>query len=815
VRARLPQVLGSTGQVAWVTDAGGEDAVEIAAADGSSAGTDPRRVAGGAIGRVESMAASPDGRSLAAASRDGRLHVIDVASGSVTELASSGNGEVSGLAWSTDSAWLAWSHPGPTPLRQLRMAQPGTGVTVEVTDGRFIDTDPVFTLDGLYLAFLSRRNFDPVYDAHFFDLSFPYGYRPFLVPLAAVTPSPFGPLVDGRPAGRGHGGDHDDDEDGEHEDGGASGSESRDGASSAEADRASVPVGSGPVPADGPGADGPGAGGPGAGRSGAGRGGSGRVKPVTVDADGLASRIVQVPVEEARYTSLHAVKGGLAWLRVPVAGELGEGGATAADEDERPLLQRFDLVQRHCTDLVEELDWFTVSGDGTRLLVGDHGKLHVMPATREADPDNPGDRVRVDLSRARYQSDPAALWRSAYAEMGRIIRHDFWIPDMAEADWDGSLEAYRPLLDRIAGPRDFADLLYEVMGELGSSHAYVVPSDAGGHGGLRRVGMLGADLEREPDGSWRVTRILPGESSDPRASSPLAAPGAGIAPGDQVLAIDGQPIGDAGPGPLLAGAAGKPVELTVVPADGGPRRRAAVTTLRDDRRLRYQDWVAGRRRVVHERGGGAIGYLHVPDMVSEGWADFHRDLRGEMTRDALIIDVRGNRGGHTSQLVIEKLARRVIGWDMGRGLQATTYPIDAPRGPVVALADEFAGSDGDIVTAAIKILGLGPVVGARTWGGVIGIDVPFHELADGSEISVPRYATWLSGYGWGVENYGVAPDIEVIPTPDEHAAGTDRQLDTAIQMVTEALATAPAAAVPATSNRPSRRRPALPPRPGA
>jgi tricorn protease len=809
VRARLPQVLGSTGQVAWVTDAGGEDAVEFAAADGSSAGADPRRVAGGAIGRVESMAASPDGRSLAVASRDGRLHVIDVASGSVTGLASSGNGEVSGLSWSGDSAWLAWSHPGPTPLRQLRMAQPGTGITVEVTDGRFIDTDPVFTLDGLYLAFLSRRSFDPVYDAHFFDLSFPYGYRPFLVPLAAVTPSPFGPLVDGRPASSGHGSE--DDDDGDHEDGGHGGADSPDSGTSAEGDRSSVPVATGPAPAGESGAGESGAGESGAG---AGRGGSRRVKPVTVDADGLASRVVQVPVEESRYTSLRAVKGGLAWLKVPVAGELGEGGTGAPDEDQRPLLQRFDLGQRRCTDLVDELDWFTVSGDGTRLLVGDHGKLHVMPATREADPDNPGDRVQVDLSRARNMSDPAALWRSAYAEMGRIIRHDFWIPDMAGADWDGALEAYRPLLDRIAGPRDFADLLYEVMGELGSSHAYVMPSDAGGPGGRRRVGMLGADLERDPDGSWRVARILPGESSDPRASSPLAAPGAGISPGDRIVAIDGQPLGDEGPGPLLAGAAGRPVELTVVPAGGGQRRRAAVTTLRDDRRLRYQDWVAGRRRVVHERGGGAIGYLHVPDMVSEGWADFHRDLRGEMTRDALIIDVRGNRGGHTSQLVIEKLARRVIGWDMGRGLQAVTYPVDAPRGPVVALADEFAGSDGDIVTAAIKILGLGPVVGARTWGGVIGID-GFHELADGSEITVPRYATWLSSYGWDVENYGVAPDVEVIPTPDEHAAGTDRQLDTAIQMVTEALAATPAAPVPATSNRPSRRRPALPPRPGA
>jgi len=165
--------------------------------------------------------------------------------------------------------------------------------------------------------------------------------------------------------------------------------------------------------------------------------------------------------------------------------------------------------------------------------------------------------------------------------------------------------------------------------------------------------------------------------------------------------------------------------------------------------------------------------------------------------------------------VIEKLARRVIGWDVSRGLQPSTYPLDAPRGPVIAVADEFAGSDGEIVTAAIKILRLGLVVGARTWGGVIGIDVPFHQLADGSEISVPRYAGWFDGYGWGIENHGVDPDVEIIPLPGDLAAGIDRQLETAVRLATDALAASPAAAAPDTSDRPSKRRPALPPRPGA
>jgi tricorn protease len=237
-----------------------------------------------------------------------------------------------------------------------------------------------------------------------------------------------------------------------------------------------------------------------------------------------------------------------------------------------------------------------------------------------------------------------------------------------------------------------------------------------------------------------------------------------------------------------------------------------MVALKDERRLRYQDWVAGRRRLVRELGQGRIGYLHVPDMVSGGWADFHRDLRSEMQHDALIVDVRSNGGGHTSQLVLEKLARRVIGWNVPRGLHPGTYPVDAPRGPVVALADECAGSDGDIITAAIRSLGLGPVVGTRTWGGVIGYDET-HELVDGTGITVPRYAFWFSQFGWGVENHGVDPDVEVLVSPGDWAAGKDTQLETAVRLTLETLASRPAAAAPTTSDRPSRRRPPLPPRP--
>jgi len=773
-RHRLPQVLGQTGQVAWISDADGADAVEIAPAAGpelapGSPPPGPRRLAGGQLGLVSELAAAPDGSTLAVAARDGRVLLVDVASGAVRELASSDDGTVSGLAYAPDSAWLAWAHPGPQPLSRIKLARLADGLVVDATEGRFIDSEPAFTRDGKYLAFMSARIFDPVYDAHFFDLSFPYGSRPYLVALAADTPSPFAPLTAGRPPGDGP-----DKPDGSDDDGAGEADGGQAGGDKAGGDKADAPP------------------------------------PVVVDVPGLAERVLSMPVAESRYSALRAVAGGLAWLREPVIGVLGEGATVPDGSKPRPVLERYDLTRRKATDLVTGLDWFEVSGDGEWLVVRDGGDLRVVPAQRKADPDG-GDTVQVDLSRARFLAELPALWRHAYGEVGRYMRHDFWVPDMSGVDWDGVAEEYRPVLSRVASPAEFADLLWEVVGELGTSHAYIRASRPPGEDGDGEPGLLGADLARDPDGSWRIARVLPGESSDPRARSPLAAPGTAVQPGDILLAVDGRPVDpQAGPGPLLIGAAGKPVELTVA-TGAGPARRFAVTPLASERRLRYQDWVAGNRRLVRELSGGRAGYLHIPDMMGEGWAHFHRDLRVEMARDTLIMDIRMNRGGHVSELVVEKLARRIMGWDMPRSMRPVSYPKDTPRGPVVALADENAGSDGDMITAAIKILGLGTVVGARTWGGVIGIGEPFR-LVDGTSMTVPRYAIWLNGFGWGVENHGVDPDTEVLISPDDWAAGRDPQLETATRLAIEQLAARPAAQPPDYSGRPSRARPPLPPR---
>ncbi|MFI1025955.1 S41 family peptidase [Streptomyces olivaceus] len=802
VRVRLPEMLGESGRIAYVSDAEGEDAVEIAHLPRATGGRAARRLASGRLGRVLELVSDPTGDRLAVASHDGRLLLLDVtegdtevarvldavdapetetapgagptrtgaepapataaaagataaaAGGTVTELTRSVNGPVRDLAFSPDGAWLTWSHPGiGRTLRQIRMARIGgqngpAPLIVDVTDGRFEDENPVFTRDGRYLAFLSWRGFDPVYDVHTGDLSFPLGCRPYLVPLSSATPSPFALNPEGRPAAGGL--DPLEDESGE---GGA----------------------------------------------------------VTVETEGLASRVTPFPVTASKYSTLCPVEGGgLVWLRWPISGALGETFANPADPSEQPTLEHFHLAKARKSELVDHLDWFRVSGDGSRLVVLDEGDLRAVPATEAGDGDS---TTWIDLRRILHEADPAAEWRQAYDEAGRLTRAHFWDPGMCGIDWDAVLDQYRPLVERVASPDDFADLLREVLGELGTSHAYVAAArrNEGPAHYQRRQGLLGANFVCR-EGSWLVRRILPGDSSDSRARSPLA--GTGIREGAVLTHVDGRPVDPVtGPFPLLAGAGGTTVELTFAPAEGGPgpSRRVAVVPLTDERPLRYQDWVAKRREVVRELSGGRCGYLHIPDMGGSGWAQFNRDLRMEVSRPALIVDVRGNAGGHISELVVEKLTRTILGWDLTRDAQPVSYASNAPRGPVVAVADEATSSDGDMITAAFKLLRLGPVVGQRTWGGVVGM-TGRHVLGDGTVITVPMNAAWFDAYGWSVENYGVAPDVEALRTPLDWAEGRYTVLDEAVRLALELLAANPPATPPGYTGVPDRSRPPLPPR---
>jgi tricorn protease len=740
IRAREPVVLGQTGYGAIVTDADGEDSVEIAHLAGEER---PRQIASGELGRVLHLAGDPAGERVAAISHDGAIRLVDVGSGGIREVGRSPEGEALSPSFSPDGRYLLWSQPSTVTadLHQLMIHDTRSdGPPVPLTSGTFHDHDPAFTSDGKHVVFLSERTFDPEYDPHEFALSFAGSTRPWLIPLSATEPPPFGPSTEGW----------------------------RISAPDKQPDRD------------------------------AGKSDGEEDEPETVvspdlDREGAEDRAVPFPVRSGQYRRLKTSLTGVLWIEMNrETGVLGTRRAGVSGEPKPDSLQLWSMEKRAVETVVDAVGDYSVSGDGRRLVVRHKENVTVTPADHKAKEDEPG-VVKVDLSRLRFDVSPRAEWAQMFDESARLMRDHFWREDMDGVDWDDVVTRWRPVVDTLATTDDFHDMLWETVAELNTSHAYVIPTELPGDQ-TRRLGLLGADLSASDDG-WVIERILPGESSDPDARSPLRAAGVDARPGDSIVAVDGARFDPSfGPATRLLGAAGKPVELTL--RRDGEDRRVVVVPLDDEEVLRYQDWVRSRRVYVEQHSSGRLGYLHVPDMASTGWAQLHRDLRHATRREGLIVDVRYNRGGHTSQLVLARISKRLVGWVTGRhNREVYSYPIAAPRGPVVLVANEYSGSDGDIINAASQAVGVGPVVGVRTWGGVVGIDGRFH-LVDGTSITQPRYAFWLEGKEWGVENHGVDPDIEVVHSPADFFGENDPQLDRAIEEALARLEETPALGPP-------------------
>jgi tricorn protease len=352
-----------------------------------------------------------------------------------------------------------------------------------------------------------------------------------------------------------------------------------------------------------------------------------------------------------------------------------------------------------------------------------------------------------------------------------------------------------------------------MQGELGTSHAYEIGGDH------RRppqmaLGYLAVDLRFvEADASYEITRIVTGDPWDAGADSPLNAVGVEAKPGERIVAVNGQRTSrERPPQALLVHQAATKVELTLATSEGASMstRNVLVTTLADEVPARYREWVERNRSWVHEQSRGRVGYFHLPDMMSAGFAEFHRYFTTECDRDGLIVDVRYNRGGHVSQLLLEKVARKRVGYATARWGHTSPYPGEAVVGPVVALTNEHAGSDGDIFSPGFKLMGIGPLVGMRTWGGVIGIS-PRHTLVDGTQTTQPEYSFWFNDVGWGIENYGTDPQIEVDNAPQDATAQRDRQLETALATTLQLIERA-GSGKPQFGDRPNLRRSHLPPR---
>jgi tricorn protease len=725
VRYRLAAWLADGQRLAAVRDDGTEPRLAVLSADG----TTPERVLEGLdVGHVLELRPAPVGELVALRNHRNELAVVDAAAGTLQVLDQSPFGReedlrrMHGLTWSPDGQWLAYAFRINTRQTAIKLAHIPTGATHQITEPVLNDVEPAFDPAGRYLYFIGARDLDPVTDNAQFEWSFPRTMRPYLITLRRDLRSPFTPTPEG-PAAKPETGKPD-----EHKEQDA------------------------------------------------------RPPEVTIDLEGITTRVIAFPVEEARYGQVQGTSTGVVFTWHPITGERNKplvAGHVEADG----VLEGYTFETHKREELVDGVSEITVTPDGKTLLYRAGDRLRSIKAGEK--PQGEGDRPGresgwIDLDRAKVSVRPESEWRQMFGEVWRLQREQFWVADMGGVDWPAVYQRYAPLVERIGSRGELSDLIWEMQGELGSSHAY----ESGGEYRPRpeyAQGYLGVDWAYDPaSGRYTIARIVRGDPWDAKATSPLLAPGTNAVVGDAVVAINGQAVGNGtSPQQLLVNQAEAEVQVTLQPAAGGAARTVTVRTLAGEQRARYLDWVAANRQKVREASGGTLGYLHIINMAYDGFGDFHRQFLTEYDFDGLVVDVRGNGGGMVSGLLLEKLARRRLGYDYQRWGQPTPYFKEAPRGPMVALTDENAGSDGDIFSHAWKMLDLGPLIGKRTWGGVVGID-PYIPLVDGGQTTQPEFSFWFRDVGWGVENYGTEPTIEVDYPPQAYVAGTDPQLERAI-----------------------------------
>ncbi len=862
VRYRLGDWLSDGQRLVVVSDELGEELLEVYDAE---PGAPPRRLEGLDIGRPLALKASPVEDKVALVNHRHELMVVDLKQGAVTTVDRSPYRRMAGFDWSPDGRWLAYGYSGTVQTTELRLCRLGDGGEEQAGDGEteasgplvrrnadgstvyrvtqpvLHDIAPSFDPEGKHLYFLSHREFNPVYDGLHFDLGFPWGMRPYLLTLQADLPNPFVPHPElgamdeeDEDEEAGEEGDEQDAEQGDGEEDGAAAEEADSGAEG-EADdddggEDGGETGDGeatPVwrtaPPEGPSLD--------TGLFEHTGGGDdkredkakdkGREKrkgdrqALEIDLENIERRIFPFPVPDGRYGQIAGIKGKAIFTDFPIEGQLDSDEGWSEDEEpENGVLRAYTFADYRDEVLADNVNWFDLAFNGKKLLYGSGTRLRVIGAGEKAPTGggHPRKTGWVDLSRVKVSVSPQSEWEQMFREAWRLQRDHFWTEDMAQVDWQTVYHRYFPLISRVSTRGEFSDLMWEMQGELGTSHAYEYGGDYR-PGPRYSQGFLGAAFTWDGKaGGYRVGSLLVGDPWDARATSPLAEPGMDVQPGDLLVAINGQPLDEeTGPAQLLVNQARQTVLLSFAARqEGDGLHHIGVRALASESLAHYRAWVEANRRRVHAATGGRVGYVHIPDMGPGGYAEFHRGYLAEVDRDALIVDVRYNGGGHVSQLILEKLARRRIGYDLSRWGGLMPYPQESVAGPLVALTNEHAGSDGDIFCHSFKLLKLGPLVGKRTWGGVIGIS-PHHPLVDGTVTTQPEFSFWFEDVGWNVENYGTEPDIEVENAPQDYQAGADPQLERAVAEALRLLEERPVLK-PDLATRPSRALPRLPAR---
>ncbi len=645
------------------------------------------------------------------------LYAIEPGRGRITTIATASRREDFDVAVSPDGAWLAYTAERPNYHRDLVLYEFASGARHVVTDGMADVAAPAFSRDGRYLFFAASTNSGPLQ----VGLNMTSQERPYRAGLYAAVLA-----ADGESPLAPRSGDEE------------AADETGDDGQEDDEDKPATPA-------------------------------------TRIDPAGLGERLVALQVAERNYANLAVADDGrLYYLQRVQAGATNE--PPGADENEQNALVRYDFEEREASTLLSGVNGFELAAGGKHLLLAkSDGSLAVAEIGDELKPE----AVKLDGLRARI--DPRVEWALIFDEAWRMEKEYFYDPDMHGLDWQAVYERYRPLVAHVGRREDLNELLVEMIAEMQVGHNNVRGGDVW-RGNATGTGLLGANVEIA-DGRYRLARIYGGERWNPFLRAPLAQPGNAARAGEYLLAIDGEPLTAADNlFARLQGTAGRQVRLTVGPrADGRDARDIVVEPVESERLLRLWGWIEANRRAVDEATGGRVGYVYLPNTAGAGYTYFNRLFFPQVDREALIIDERSNGGGQAANYITDVLSRQHLsGWKDRDGLVFNT-PAGALHGPKVMLIDQDAGSGGDYLPYAFRELGIGTLVGTRTWGGLIGIYAN-PQLVDGGTLTVPFFRFYDTDHRWTIENEGVAPDIEVTLDPLATNAGRDTQLERAIEI---------------------------------
>lgn len=724
-------------QVAFISDLTGEEEVYVVPQDGLKPAQ--QITSGGAAMRYQPEWSS-DGKRIAFGDKDGKVFVVTISDRKQIQITDTPRGQIRDYAWSPKGNYLAFSMAASgSGFSSVYVWNAADGKLTRVTDDMFNSFNPAWDPQGNYLYFISDREFAPQISQIEFNYATNRDAYVYALALRRDVKHPFPPESDEVTVAK-------PDAEKPKTEGDTTKPEAEKPAPSPQAEaKSDTPK----PPAN-----------------------------LVIDFDGIATRVARVPLPAENYAGLAAKAGHLIYA-------IGAPFYYGRQADRTPQLRIFAFKDRKETTIAEDIRAYVLSDDGSKLLVAQGPAYNLYDATPQ------GDKTRKTVSTAGLFVDrvPAEEWNQIFNEVWRRYRDWFYVSNMHGYDWAALREQYKPLLQYVAHRSDLNYVIAEMISELTVQHAYV----EGGDFQIPprpRVGLPGARFELDKEsGRYRISKIFEGQNEEDIYRSPLTEIGVNLSVGDYVLAIDGEELkGTDDPYRLLRNKADNPISLTVnkTPSMTGARV-VSYRPITDEGNLIYLNWVNNNRRKVAQATGGRVGYIHIPDMGANGIREFIKWYYPQIRKEALIVDVRANGGGNVSRMLIERLRRKLLALNYSRTTdEANTYPDRVFIGPMVALLDGNSASDGDIFPAMFREAGLGPLIGKRSWGGVVGISNR-GQLIDGGGISVPESGFASTKGEFIIEGYGVDPDIEVDNDPKSVIDGRDPQLERGITEIMNRL----------------------------